>query len=57
MSNIPVKRSFTAFTKTIYNGPEINSGSFFWFRYILYIARILTKCWPILQMLQTLNSN
>ena len=53
MSNIPVKRSFTA-SAEIYNGPEINSGSFYLFA-MCNIARILTKCWPILQMLQTLT--
>ena len=69
--NIPVKRSFTAplrsasmlryathrfYYETIYNGPEINSGSFCFFA-MCNIARILTKCWPILQMLQALDSN
>ena len=70
MSNIPVKRSFTAPLRsasmlryathrsryeTIYNGPEINSG-FFLFT-MCNIVRILTKCWPILKMLQTLDGN
>lgn len=34
--------------------PKLIRGLFL-FRYILYIARILTKCCPILQMLQTLT--
>ena len=56
MSNIPVKQSFTApDTKQYITAPKLIRGLFIYDCYILYIARILTKCCPILQMLQTLT--
>lgn len=53
MSNIPVKRSFTASAET-YDDLEIKLGVFLFFA-MCNIARILTKCCPILKMLQALT--
>ena len=54
MSNIPVKRSFTApDTKQYITAPKLIRGLFLFT--MCNIVRILTKCWPILKMLQTLT--
>ena len=57
MSNISVKRSFTASAET-YNthitASKLIRGLFVCL-YMQYRQRILTKCWPILKMLQTLT--
>ena len=53
MSNIPVKRSFTASAETYITAPKLIRGLFLFT--MCNIVRILTKCCPILKMLQTLT--